>query len=188
MMTQMSRMSLRSAKLSGLAVVAALFVARSASADVPAGFAACAADAASGQEARDNAHLIEARKRFAACSSEACPLTIRRDCSEWLAQVNTRIPSLVISVRDASGRDVVDARVSVDGAPFQMTIDGQRRPVDPGPHLLRVDPASGPGVEQRIVVLDGETLRTVLLELPATKPTPDVTAPPPHSRAEKSPS
>src|SRR6476469_4343818 len=50
----------------------------------------CVAAHEDGQRARRDGHLREARRRFVACASEACPVDVRRDCSTQLDEVDAR--------------------------------------------------------------------------------------------------
>src|SRR5208282_2084663 len=96
-----------------------------------------------GQSLRDKVKLTQAKAAFLACASSACPEIIQRDCAQWLAELETRIPTVIVTASDPAGRDVVFARLLVDGVPFADRLDGIAVPMDPGIHTFRLEPKSG---------------------------------------------
>jgi hypothetical protein len=134
---------------------------------------ACIDASARGQTLRNRGQLIEANRQFVFCSTEACPGPIRADCSQWLAEVRARLPSVVLRVRDADGRDVFDAFASIDGKPVAQDAGGRAMSIDPGPHVIRVEREGSQPVEERIMAREGEKYRAldfVLKPLPAPAP------------------
>jgi hypothetical protein len=97
-------------------------------------------------------------------------------CLGWLSELSTEIPTIVVAVVDARGRDRADAQVIIDGREHPGAAAGEKLALDPGPHLV-VASQRGQRVEQRIVLRAGERLRHVRLALaapaPAPEPTPD---------------
>jgi hypothetical protein len=128
------------------------------------------------QRLRLDGKLTEARADLVTCSREKCPSVVRAACGKWLGEVDEQIPSVVISVRNASGGDVTDAHVSIDGAP--TTLDGRPLNLDPGKHQLRAEVAGHAAIEQTVVMSAGEHAREVVLtiadpaksEVPTTPP------------------
>jgi hypothetical protein len=141
---------------------------------------ACIRSAEDGQSARDQGKLLRARELFAACSARECPAVLRRDCARWAEDAKQATPSVVVVARDASGRDVVDARASIDGQLRASRLDGALIELDPGAHVVRVDMANRPPVEVRVVFGSGEKNRTIVLTLAnapeAPRPKADTTA------------
>src|SRR5689334_3415815 len=82
------------------AALAALLMARDARAD---GIAACIDIHLDGQRLRDKGQLKGARQRFLACSAESCPALVRKDCLQWLAEVDEQMPTLLISAHGPAG-------------------------------------------------------------------------------------
>jgi hypothetical protein len=121
-----------------------------------------------GQQLRGDHKLVEARAQLARCVRDICPRLVRKDCLEVMDQVKTSLSSIVLAVRDTSGRDVPDVRVVVDGKVVAESLDGRAILVDPGVHQLRLEPARAAAVEQSIVLREGEKNRLVTLELPVT--------------------
>jgi hypothetical protein len=122
---------------------------------------ACIEAAESGQAARDRGEFLKAREILAMCTAAECPGIIRRDCSTWLEDVRARTPSVIVVVRDATGRDVTAGKLTVDAAPHAL--DGAAIELDPGTHLVRVEGAAT--AEERIVVSAGEKGRAVTLTI-----------------------
>ncbi len=110
-------------------------------------------------EAYDNAQtmkqegkLVAARERLLVCARNVCPTILRKDCTQWLSEVDASIPTVVISVQDASGRDLVDVKVTVNDQPFLTQIDGKAVRVDPGVHTFRFEVDGQEPVEERVVI------------------------------------
>src|SRR5512142_618073 len=65
-----------------------------------------------GQELRDAGKLLDARAKFLLCSREPCPGLLQRDCAAWLANLDARLPSVVISAQDPDGHDTALVKVT----------------------------------------------------------------------------
>ncbi len=130
----------------------------------------CVADAEVGQRLRDEARFIESRARFIRCSAEACPGVVRRECVQWLADVDQRMPSIVIATRDGSSKDVIGAAIVLDGKPLGASVVGREIPVDPGPHRLDATLAGHRRGVESVVVREREQGRRVVLVLPSDRP------------------
>jgi hypothetical protein len=116
------------------------------------------------QRLRDRGKLIETRERLLVCAQDVCPELARKDCERWLREVEASTPSVVVRARDPDGRDAVDVQMWVDGAPFLRTLDGRARSLDPGVHFLRFEMAGGKAIQERIVVVEGEKTRVLLVD------------------------
>jgi hypothetical protein len=107
---------------------------------------------------------------------------VKRDCGRWLEELSRAIPTVVVAVRDERGRDVLDARATIDGQ--SIPIDGKPVPLDPGRHEVRAVRSGASSVAQEIVVAEGDRDRTVTLTLATPAPPPP---PPPSPSASSSP-
>lgn len=142
--------------------------------------------ASKGQEARDQSRLVEARSLFQKCAQSSCPAPIPKYCGEWLADLNKKMPTVVLRVEDQNGRDVTDATAMIDSQ--AVTLDGRAVDVDPGKHHVRITRAGAKPFETDIVVAQSEKDRVIVgkiaLEGPAdtTKP-PTPSATPEGSRS-----
>jgi hypothetical protein len=57
----------------------------------------------------------------------------QRDAAKELADLSPRLPSVVVQVEGASADGVA---ITVDGAPISSALVGERRPVNPGKHVI----------------------------------------------------
>jgi hypothetical protein len=150
---------------------ALLLVARAAHADEAADpVAACMAAAVDGQTARDAGHLLRAREQLASCLDVACPAVVRKDCAQFLDEVEAKLPSIVVRVRDAEGRDIAASRVRIDDRDVALALAGRSVALDPGPHAIVVD-AGAHTLRSDVLLREGERGRIVDLALPP-RPTP----------------
>jgi hypothetical protein len=132
---------------------------------------ACASAAEDAEQLRIDARLLAARERLLRCSRAECPAAVRSDCAQWMTEVAAAMPTVVLGVRDTSGRDVLSARVSVDGVVVAQGLDGKAVEVDPGVHAFRFE-LGGAAVEQTVLIREGEKNRaiTTTLELGPVAP------------------
>lgn len=139
-----------------LAFLACSLVGRDARAD---SVDVCVRAATDGQSSRDAGKLLRARASFARCVDAMCPGQIRRDCNGWLADVESRMPSLVVRVVSADGRDVLDAHATLDGVP--VALDGRALEVDPGVHIVAAQIDAGRKGQATVRVGESERRRVV---------------------------
>lgn len=118
---------------------------------------------------RIKTQLVAARDKLLVCSNDACPKLVKKDCSEWLDEVEHATPTIVLGARDPDGKDLVDVRVTLDGNPIADRLEGKAFVVDPGSHTLRFE-AGGQTREQTIIVREGEKSRVVSVVLGEPKP------------------
>jgi hypothetical protein len=127
---------------------------------------ACIAAAEQSQVQRRDGHLRAAHEQLVLCARDACPRAIQKDCKRWLGEVEVALPSVVIHAADATGTDVLGARILVDGKSLEGASSGRAVPLDPGEHTLRVE-AGERVVEQRVLIRQGEHDRLISLRFPA---------------------
>lgn len=139
--------------------------------------AACVKASDEGQQQRDEGKLLDAKERFIECSQESCPSVVRKECAQWLTQLNARIPKIVPVLKDETGADVLKATLLVDGKEVATELDGKAIALDPGQHTFRFEVAGKAPVEVKAVIRDGEQRRTVEASLAPDRPAP--TTPPP---------
>jgi len=164
--------------ISAMAGLGALVVALGASA-APPSQKVCLAAAEQGQQLRNAGKLLSAREQLLVCQSASCPSIVREDCIKWLGELAEATPTIVVSVKDGAGADVIDAKISVDGRPLANETLGRPIPIDPGAHVVRA--ARGELESQsQVLVTQGSKQRVVEVVLEAPKPAPIVpSAPPP---------
>jgi hypothetical protein len=105
-----------------------------------------------------------AREQLRICSQPSCPALIVSDCTQWLDQVESSMPSVVPVATDEAGTDLMDVAVSIDGTPVQ-TAPGQAVEVDPGPHRLVFGHGPSASVETLVLVAIGEKNKRVAVTL-----------------------
>jgi hypothetical protein len=163
------RFASRSALVAALAVVCAPAPARATDKEE------CIQDHAAGQRLRRGGALRSAREKFVACARGTCPSILQRECSEWLAEVESAQPTVVIFAT-RGGAEIASARVFVDGEVLADRLTGLSLAVDPGERTFRIVTPDGTTSEEHVVVREGEKLRTLTFELPTA---PRVPPPPP---------
>ena len=123
--------------------------------------AACVASLDQGQSLQSARRLKDARASYMACASETCPAVVREDCSKLLLEVESALPSIVLSAK-VDGHDATDAKVLLDGEAPEGVADGRSIALDPGPHVARFERAGSAPIEIRIVAKEGEKNRLVV--------------------------
>jgi hypothetical protein len=148
--------------------------------------AACLDAASKGQSLRDHGKLVEAREQFRRCAAQGCPQMVVQDCGGWLTDVEKSLPTVVVTAKDASGNDLVDVKVTLDGQPLLAKLTGEALPVNPGPHAFHFEAAGGLTVDRQVLVKQGDKNQEVAAVLgapaaaaPASQPPPAALTPPP---------
>ena len=121
----------------------------------------CVDSSEQAQRLRDERKLVKAREQLLACVRDACPGVIRKDCSQWLAELESSLPSVVLSARDANGHDLTSAKISFDDQPLTNRLDGKSIFVDPGPHHFKFEVDGQTPIEQQVVIREGERNRPI---------------------------
>ncbi len=127
----------------------------------------CVTASEKGQQLRSAGKLVEAREQFNVCGRTECPKLIQQDCTQWMSEVLASLPSVVPGAKDHKGRDIVDARLSIDGKVVTETLDGKPIVLDPGVHSFvfeaKGEGAAGgaPSVKEQVVIKPGEKNRIV---------------------------
>ncbi|MCA9639890.1 MAG: hypothetical protein H6718_05025 [Polyangiaceae bacterium] len=114
-----------------------------------------------GQRERDSGELKSARESFVTCSNQACPALVQKDCVAWLSDVQHRLPSVVLRVRDPEGNDVGEVQLRLDEARAGQTLDGNAVVMDPGKRVFHFERAGFESQSLEIVVREGEQARLV---------------------------
>ncbi|MBX3192087.1 MAG: hypothetical protein KF819_34170 [Labilithrix sp.] len=146
----------------------------------------CASAADQAQQLRDDGKYRRARDQLLICARDVCPAPIKRDCLDWLTQMESIAPTVVLGARDGT-RDLVDVKVYVDGALITEKLDGRPIPMDLGAHTFKFEWA-GQTKEEQVVIGAGQKSRNIVTTFgPATPPTPPPTpGPAPDQRGEGS--
>jgi hypothetical protein len=136
--------------------------------------AQCIASSDQGLDLRKQEKLLEARALLATCATTRCPEEIRATCEQRINEINGVLPSIVFDVKDASGNDLTNVKLSVDGAVVSSQLGGRSMPIDPGPHAFTIEVVGQPPVEKKLVVIEGERERheKIVIGAPAAAPVP----------------
>jgi hypothetical protein len=139
----------------GLASAAVLLCATGASADAEV----CLDAHEHAQVDRLKGHYLAARERLLVCAQRDCPRLVSTDCTTWLAELDLTLPTVVFAVSDDAGRDLLEARVTVNGRLISNHTDGHAVPLDPGVYTVRFEANGYAPEEQTLSVRDGEKSR-----------------------------
>lgn len=133
----------------------------------------CASAADKGQQLRDEGKYRGAREQFLSCAREVCPGPIRKDCSDWLNQVESVAPSVVIAAKEGT-KDVADVKVWMDGVNITERLDGKPIPVDLGEHTFKFE-YQGQTKEEKVLIGAGQRGRnlSVVFGPAEKKPSPE---------------
>jgi hypothetical protein len=132
----------------------------------------CIAAHTEGQRLGREGRLLAAHVQFLACGADTCPAIIRKDCVAFDVEVETALPSVVLALVDAQGREVRDAGVTIDDGATALSLDGRDVALDPGSHRVRFTTRSGRWTTLTVVLGEGEKLRRVVGTLPPLEPPP----------------
>ena len=131
--------------------------------------ASCIAAAEGGQDLRTDGKLRAAREKFVACASATCPDAIRKDCTQFLSDVEASLPSIVVTATGPDGSDLYEVRMLIDGEVVSQKLDGKAIAVDPGRHRVRVEASGGTHAEVDVVLAEGDKNRKVHIAFPREK-------------------
>jgi hypothetical protein len=112
-----------------------------------------------GQELRRVGRFAAARDELQSCAAPECPAIVRNDCTKRLDDLQQVQPRIVFELKDRTGADVIDARVSEDGTALVDHLDGTPLNVDPGVHTFTFEAAGSAPVSKRLLVREGESER-----------------------------
>jgi hypothetical protein len=157
--------------LATLALCAVLACAGTASAKGPSK-AECIRANESAQDLQGQGKLREARTQLAACVAATCPGAVRQDCAQRLSDVESKIPTLVLEVKTASGDDATGVRVLEDGAVIAEKLGGTALELDPGEHRLTFEADGQPSVTKTFALHEGEKGRRERVILASSTPVP----------------
>jgi hypothetical protein len=144
---------------------------------------ACKAAKDSAVQLGSEKHLREAVDQLAICAASACPGDVKKDCTRMSGEVEAAIPTLLFSVKDPSGKDVTEVKVTMDGQPLVDTLDGSPIEVDPGVHTFTFTADPWAPATVKLDIGSGEKRRLERVTLAraggaAVAPVPPPAAPP----------
>jgi hypothetical protein len=122
------------------------------------------------QKLRQEGHMSDAKKKLMVCVREVCPPVLRRDCDQWLTDLNQVMPSIVIAAKGPQGSDVAEVKVMMDGHVLTEHLDGKAISLDPGMHSFRFVYGQLPPIEQQLLLREGEKNRAVAISFSSAGP------------------
>ena len=164
-------------RLGPLLLASALFFSTPAEASGPT--RACIEAHAAGQIDRDAGRLLSAQAQFVACTAEACPAMIRRECLALGESVAAMTPSVVIVAQDSEGRVIEGARVTIDGETKAPPLDGRPLDLDPGAHHFELSLPDGRQQTLAPTLRAAEKYRRIVARFDSPLPPPPAPSPPP---------
>ena len=84
----------------------------------------CVATNEKAQKLRREKKLRDALEELKVCSQPTCPTAVRRDCTEWLREVETAVPTLSFTAKDGNGQVTPD-EISAYLAEMAKTLNAQ---------------------------------------------------------------
>lgn len=126
---------------------------------------ACIDAAVEGQTFARQGRLIDARKRFGACSEMRCPARIQTDCT--LFSEKLVIPKLTVIVTNESGEAVRAVSIKLDGHVEDATAAAGGVEVDPGVHTVEATAPEHGRAEKSVTLTGTATANVVTLVLPS---------------------
>jgi hypothetical protein len=134
------------------------------------------------QQLRQGGKILAARDELDVCTRAVCPEPVRQDCSLWLDELNAAQPTLVVVARDAKdGATMRDVRLWIDDAAVAEQLTGTSLPVDPGERKLRLQARDGRVMETKLLIVEGDKGRRVVVTFPAPAPPRPAPEPPPKA-------
>jgi len=149
----------------------------------------CARSYEGAQSLRKDAKPVAARRELLVCAAASCPTFVRHDCTQWLSEIESEIPSIAVRVHGVDGCDQPDATITIDGTVAPGAAAGRSLEIEPGSHPVRVTLGTT-STEKVVVVSPGERRRIVLFDLgahdavcgvPNARPAPVVGPPAPDA-------
>jgi len=158
-------------------LVIAAFVAPHAAEAAPAdkNKAQCIAAYEQGQKLKHDGKLKDARKQFLVCMQDTCPALFRKDCDQWLNEVDQTMPSVVFAAKGPKKEDLAEVTVYIDGEKVLDALDGKAIQLDPGNHIIKYEHGDLPPIEQSVLIRVGEKNRALTASF--AKPKGDGEAP-----------
>jgi hypothetical protein len=144
---------------------------------------ACLAANEAAQKLRKEDKLRSAREQLLVCARAQCPVVVRQDCAQWLNEVMVATPSVVVAARDASGKETIAVKVTIDGEAVLQTLDGKSLTIDPGVHHFKYENEEGIVHEEDVAIREGEKNRVLYVSFQKAPPA----EPEPAPAAEQAP-
>ena len=132
----------------------------------------CISEHSQSQRLRRDTDFMTSRQLLIQCADENCPSLVRDDCTAWLNELEARIPSIVLSGKEA-GNDVPISSVYIDGHLINY-VAGVSHQLNPGTHEITATDSQDRKSTKTVTIIEGQKLKeiefefkTVIEEVPA---------------------
>jgi len=134
----------------------------------------CLAAAEGALALRRQHKLRDARSELVICSARTCPADVRAECVRRVGEVNAALPTVVFEAKDVAGDDLSAVRVTIDGQPLALVLDGAALAIDPGLHVFVFETPGQQPVRKQFVIREGDRERheRITLGVAAVGPPP----------------
>ena len=136
-----------------------------------------------GQRLQKAGELTRARASFEFCASDACPSALHADCSHWLEELATVMPSVTLRVTDQAGQALTGVTLTIDDGEASALTD-RALALEPGEHTLVFEHPKYRPLRRKITLALAERAN-VVVELELVAPTPTTALPAPPSAAKE---
>lgn len=113
--------------------------------------------------------LLDAREKLRTCARPVCKAWMVKECTKSLADVEARIPSVVLVAKDAAGAELVDVTVTSGDKTLASRLDGKSIEIGPGERRFVFALADGRRVSVQTIVKEGEKAQRVSATFEAPK-------------------
>jgi hypothetical protein len=127
---------------------------------------ACLEAVDSGQKLRDDGKFQAAKDAFLVCSNRTCPSAVNAQCTEWLSELERDTPSVMFRISDSTGKELLDAQITLDAAGSAFSVSAKPMQLDPGTHVVKVTFKDGRVSEEKFLLRKGERDRIVTVQVP----------------------
>lgn len=135
-----------------------------------------------GGRLRNERKLTAAKEQFASCARDTCPAMIRDDCTQAVADLEKKTPSVIVRAKSPDGGDMVDVALSIDDSAVAKRLDATALSLDPGVHTFKLEAPGIKAVTRQIVLVEGEQSRVLDFALER-----ELAAPPPEPKGPRRP-
>lgn len=123
---------------------------------------ACLNAADQAQQFRDDGKFRSAREQMLVCVRDACPGPVKRDCGDWLTQLDATAPSVVLTAKEGN-TDLTDVSVTMDGTNLAEKLDGRPILMDLGTHTFKFT-YQGQEKSESVVISAGQKMRNISVQ------------------------
>ncbi|HET9960183.1 MAG TPA: hypothetical protein VFQ61_37085 [Polyangiaceae bacterium] len=130
----------------------------------------CASAYEEAQRQRAKGDFREASRAAQTCSQAECNALLVQECIKLYEQIQADTPSMVFSVRNGNGEELVNVKVTVDGQLVTDHLDGRPIEMNPGLHTFYFESEGLPPLETKHTARVGDRNRLLEIVLGDVRP------------------